>query len=299
MKRFSKELIIGASVLVAALVLFAGINYLKGINVFKAANYYYVTYENVAGLAVSAPVNLNGFKVGEVRDIEYDYSNPGHVNVELSLDRHLAVPAGSEAIIETSILGTSTIRLEFSDSKDTHTIGDHLVGKLDAGMIEALSHKIMPAIDSTVPQIDSLLRAINRLVGDSALLASVQRLDAITANLAAATGHLNRTLASLPKTMQTVNSVAGNLDSITADLAQLSTELKELPLKQTMDNVESVSANMVKVTDKLNSSDNSLGLLLNDRGLYDNINAITLGLDSIVIDVKKNPRRYLPSIKIF
>lgn len=92
MKRYSRELIIGMSVLVALLVLFFGIDYLKGINVFKAANYYYVSYTNVNGLTVSSPVTINGFKVGQVRDINYEYDNPGHVLVELSLDKKLKVP---------------------------------------------------------------------------------------------------------------------------------------------------------------------------------------------------------------
>lgn len=85
----TKEFIIGASVLLSLLILFFGIDYLKGINVFKSANYYYASYTNVAGLSQSAPVTLNGFKVGLVREISYEYDNPGHVAVELSLDKQL------------------------------------------------------------------------------------------------------------------------------------------------------------------------------------------------------------------
>ncbi len=88
-KLFSREIIIGASVLIALLALVFGINYLKGVNIFKAANYYYASYTNVAGLAQSAPVTLNGYKVGLVRDIAYEYDNPGHVKVEISLDRQI------------------------------------------------------------------------------------------------------------------------------------------------------------------------------------------------------------------
>ena len=95
-----KELIIGLCVLIALLVLFFGINFLKGVNLFKAANYYYATYTNAAGLQQSAPVTLDGFKVGQVREINYDYTNPGHVKVELSVDRELRIPKGSEAVIE-------------------------------------------------------------------------------------------------------------------------------------------------------------------------------------------------------
>lgn len=102
MKRYSKELIIGLSVLIAALVLFFGINYLKGINLFKAANYYYVSYTNVNGLTVSAPVTINGFKVGQVRDITYEYDNPGHILVEISLDKQLRVPEGAGRLLRAA-----------------------------------------------------------------------------------------------------------------------------------------------------------------------------------------------------
>ncbi len=103
----------------------------------------------------------------------------------------------------------------------------------------------------------------------------------------------------MPATMKTVDGVAHNLDSITADLAVLSAELKTIPLKSTMDNIDSTMSNLNDITDKMNRTDNSVGLLLNDRSLYDHINGAAMGLDSIMWDLKKNPRRYVPPIKIF
>jgi phospholipid/cholesterol/gamma-HCH transport system substrate-binding protein len=106
-------------------------------------------------------------------------------------------------------------------------------------------------------------------------------------------------MAGMPATMHTVDGVAHNLDSITADLAVLSAELKSLPLQSTMANVDRTMDNISNITAKMNSTDNSVGLLLNDRGLYDHINGAAMGLDSIMWDLKKSPRRYIPSIKIF
>lgn len=298
-RRFSSEMIIGVSVLIAAALLYFGINYLKGINILKAANYYYASYTNVEGLAVSAPITLNGFQVGQVRDVAYQYDNPGHVVVELGLDKQLRVPVGSKAVLTTSLLGSPSIVLEFADTAAYYPVGAELVAANAPSLIDGVSNGLLPAVGAIVPKVDSLLTSVNRLVGDSALLRSVRRLDAITANLQATTQHLNRTVAALPATMQTVDGVATNLDSITADLAILSEELKQLPLRSTMDNVDRTMANIGAVTDKLNSTDNSVGLLLNDRSLYDHINGTAMGLDSIVWDLKKNPRRYIPPIKIF
>jgi phospholipid/cholesterol/gamma-HCH transport system substrate-binding protein len=299
MKRYSRELIIGLSVLIAGLVLVFGIDYLKGINVFKAANYYYVSYTDVNGLTVSSPVTLNGFKVGQVRDITYEYDNPGHIMVELSLDKQLRVPTGSKAVIVADLLGTSSVVLEFSKASDSHAVGDKLIGENQPSMLDGIGSQLMPAVTSILPKVDSLLSSVNRLVSDSALLLSVKRLDAITANLEATTVYLNRTLATMPKTMKTVDGVAQNLDSITSDLAELSEELKHLPLKSTMDNVNAITSNVNDITRQMNTPDNTVGLMLNDRQIYDHVNGITTTLDSIMIDLKKNPKRYIPSIKIF
>lgn len=299
MKRYSKELIIGISVLIAAVLLFFGINYLKGINLFKAANYYYVSYTNVEGLTVSAPVTINGFKVGQVRDISYEYDNPGHVLVEIALDKSLKVPEGSKAVIVGSLLGTPSVVLEFSQASGHHKVGDRLIGENEPSMLDGVSDELMPRVNAIFPKVDSLLTSVNRLVSDSALLLSVKRLDAITANLQATTTYLNRTLATMPSTMKTVDGVACNLDSITSDLAVMSEELKNLPLQETMDNVNKLTSNVSEITRKMNEPDNSVGLLLNDRQLYDHLNGVAGGLDSILIDLKQNPKRYIPPIKVF
>ncbi len=131
-KLFSREIIIGASVLIALLALVFGINYLKGVNIFKAANYYYASYTNVAGLAQSAPVTLNGYKVGLVRDIAYEYDNPGHVKVEISLDRQLLLPEGTSAVIVTDMLGTSTIELRMGTSPNLLEVGSKSIHRTHA-----------------------------------------------------------------------------------------------------------------------------------------------------------------------
>ncbi|MBR5436159.1 MAG: MCE family protein, partial [Muribaculaceae bacterium] len=125
----TKRLIkIAICVIVAALVLIFGIEFLKGINLFKSANYYYASYTDVEGLNVAAPITLNGFKVGQVRDIQYEYDNPGHVKVELSLDKKLKVPKGSAAMIESDLLGTASIVLKFSEAKDYYEVGATIEG---------------------------------------------------------------------------------------------------------------------------------------------------------------------------
>lgn len=303
-KTFSKELLIGLCVLATLLILFFGIDYLKGINVFKAANYYYASYTDVAGLAQSAPVTVNGYKVGLVREIEYEYDNPGHVKVELSLDRKLKVPTGTEAVLVTDMLGTSSIELKMASGKEYHAVGDKLIGVNSKGLMDNVSNEILPAVGNMVPKIDSLLTAVTALVTDPAMTSSVKRLDNIMANLETSTRQLSAVMASVPNiagdakvTMGNVREISQNLTGLSADLSAAAAELKKMPLDSTLNNVYRITANLEYITRQLNTKNSSAGLLLTDPTLYNNLVNATASVDSLLIDIKKNPKRYI-SIKL-
>lgn len=305
-KLFSREVKIGASVLIALLALVFGINYLKGVNIFKAANYYYASYTNVTGLAQSAPVTLNGYKVGLVRDVAYEYDNPGHVRVELSLDRQLRLPEGTAAAIVTDMLGTSTIELRMGTSSKFIEVGQRLEGIEGAGLMDKVSTELMPTVMQIAPHIDSLVVALTAIASDPALTSSVKRLDVIMANLEKSTTRLDRSMTSMPAIMSNANTTMANVSEISANISQvskalavLSEDLKNMPLDSTLTHINNITANLDEATEKLNSSNSSLGLLLNDPGLYNNINNSAAHIDSILIDLKKQPKRYIPSIKIF
>lgn len=303
---YSKEIKIGVAVLVALAALIFGINYLKGVNLFKAANYYYVSYTNVTGLAQSAPVTLNGYKVGLVRSIEYEYDNPGHVLVELSLDRQLRIPTGSKAVIVTDMLGTSTVDLRMATGNTFYEVGSRLEGAEGSGLMDKVSGELMPTIMQIAPHLDSLVVALTKVAADPALLSAVQRPDVVMANLETSTDHLNRAMATVPALVNNANGAMSNvktmsedLTKVSAALAEISQDLKKMPLDSTMRNINNITANLDRATEQLNSTNSSLGLLLNDPGLYNNLNSSVAHVDSILIDLKRKPKRYIPSIKIF
>ena len=135
-KLVSQEFKIGLVTVICGVILFVGIDYLKGINIFKPNNYYYVKYKNVSGLAVSSPITIDGFNVGLVRSIEYDYKDPGNVIVEISLAKQLKVPAGSKAILSTDLLGSASIELKLNHYvSSTHSVADTLIGENNAGLM--------------------------------------------------------------------------------------------------------------------------------------------------------------------
>lgn len=290
----SRKLVkIGISAVVALLILVFGINYLKGINLFHTSNYYFAVYDNVTGLAVSAPVNANGFKVGQVREMKYLYNDPGHVQVELALDADLKITKGTVAVLTTDMLGTATITLEIPKTTDYLTKGSTLESVKESGLVENLSGGLMPGITGMIPKIDSLLVAITTVVTDPSLAASLKRLDAITADLNVMSANIAKATKPLPGVVDNAAVVAANLNTMSASLDSLSRELQGLPLNETMANVKDLTENLKEITDKLQTSDSSLGMLVNDPGLYNSLNNTVASLDSLITDVKARPKRYL------
>lgn len=303
-KKYSKELVIGLSVAAMLLILIFGIDYLKGVNVFKASNYYYASYTNVAGLAQSAPVTINGYKVGLVREISYEYDNPGHIKVELSLDKKLRVPKGTKAVLVCDMLGTASIQLHMATSSDFHPVGDALIGETAPGLLDGVQKDVLPSLGSVMTKIDSLLTALNAVVANPSLTGAVNRLDNIMANVETSSANLDRTMKAMPTiasdagtTMKNVTEISNSLRAISSDLSHVSAQLKNMPIDSTLTNVHNITESLDDMTKKLNSTNSSLGLLLNDRGLYDNLNGSAASLDSLLRDVKKNPKRYI-SIKL-
>ncbi len=292
-----KEIIIGSCVILALAVLYFGIEYLKGVNLFKPANYYSAMYTDVAGLQKSAPVTLNGLKVGQVSSIGYEYKNPGHVLVEMSLDKELRIPRGSKAVIEQDLLGTATVVLHMSDATEYQPVGSRLEGETATGLMGTVSQQLMPSVSAIFPKIDTLLTSVNALAANPALAASVTRLDDITLNIDRTIRQLNAAVATLPATASNINTVSANLTTMTDDLSQFTGKINAIPVDSLANNLTTLSANLRQLSTELNNPNSTLGALTHDRELYNNLNAAAASLDSLLIDVKRNPKRYI-SIKL-
>ena len=297
-KIITKEFIIGLSVILAVLILFFGIEYLKGINLFKSANYYVASYGNVAGLETAAPVQIDGYKVGQVRDIKFNYANPGKIDVVLALNKSLRIPEDSKAIISTTLLSGAYVEIKLGKSSKFAEVGSTIEGMVMPDMMASISDNLLPGVANILPRVDSLLASLNTLASDPALLKSIQRLDGISDNLSQATVGLNSMMRKdVPAIMGNAGRVASNLDTITRNLGELSYQLKRLPLDATVDNVNDLTGNLAKFSDQLNNPNSSLGMLMNDPEFYQRLNKVSADIDSLIIDIQKNPKRYI-SIKL-
>lgn len=298
-KVFSKELVIGASVIVAIAILVFGINFLKGVNLMNPSNYYYASYDDVSGLDVAAPVKVDGYKVGQVRAMEFDYAHPGKIKVMLSLNKDLKVPADSKVSMGSTLMGGSYIILDLGEGSSMLPVGAEIPSVREHDLMGKVREEVLPAVGAILPKVDSLLVSLNRIAADQALLASLQRLDGISASLLSASNGLNGTLnRDLPVVMRNTKSFTHGLDTVTANLGALSYQLKSLPLNATMGNVQQLTDNLNRFSEQLNNRNSTLGMLTNDPELYQRLNRVSADVDSLIMDIKKNPKRYI-SIKVF
>lgn len=297
-KIFTREILIGLILVISLSILFVGIDFLKGINVFKSANLYYVTFDDVAGLAEASPVTLNGMKVGQITGMEYDYEHPGTVLVEINLDSSIKITKGTKFSKGVSLLGTGSLAIMMAPGTQYVDDGARLEGVSQKDMMADISNELLPQIVEMMPKINSILSHVDSLAANPALQKTVTRLDAISHNVELLTARLAATSQKIDPMLNNVTGLTNDLAAISADLKQLSSELKELPLAETMDNVKVTTANLQEFTGKLNGKDSSLGLLLNDRGLYDHIDSTVNSLDSLLIDLKAHPKKYV-NFKLF
>ena len=297
-KIFRKEVVIGICVAVAIAILCFGIEFLKGINLFRPSNFYIAEYENVEGLEVAAPVTIDGYKVGQVREINFNYENAGKIKVLLALNPQLHLPEGSQAIIGSTLLSGSYIEIKRGNGQTMIPVGGELATGTNTDLMSTVSNEILPSVSSMVPKIDSLIVSINTLVSDPAIAASLKNLEVMTNNLSETSRSLNVIMnRKVPDILKGADSVMTNLDTITANLTLLSQELNKLPLNQTMNNVNGLTANLMQFTENLNNPHSTLGELTQDSELYNKLNRLTADIDSLIIDIKKNPKRYI-SIKL-
>lgn len=284
----TKEAKIGLATIASLALLYFGINYLKGINLFQPVNHYYVTFDNVKDVTISSPVFVEGFKVGLVRDIKYDYTTTDKVIVEVSLEEEMRINKGSYISIVKSLLSGGELHIHLNKYvKDYLKPGDTLEGRVEEDMMGAVQEKLLPQVVDLLPKIDSILLGLQAIVNHPALIQSLNQIERTTGNLEASTQQLNRLLN------KDVPVIVSDLKVITSNFADVSTELKGLDLQSTYNSMNAMMNNLKLTTEKLNSPDNSMGLLLNDKALYENLNSTANNASKLLIDLKQNPKRYV------
>ena len=255
MKLFSKEVKIGLTGVIALCLLIYGINYLKGIEMFKPTNYFYVKFKNVNGLTKSSPVFADGYRVGIVSDLHYDYTQPGNVIAEIDIDPELRIP------------------------RERYEAGDTLTGFINNGAMGAVA-EMVPSIEKMLPKLDSILSSLNTLLASPALPTTLNNVQELTAHLNTTSQHLENMMG------KEIPELTGKLNTLSDNFITISDNLKQIDYAEAMKRVDETLANVKKITDNLTDTNNSVGLLLNDPTLYQNLTETTQNAADLLEDLK-------------
>lgn len=288
--KVSKELQLGILVIATIAILFFGVNYLKGIDIFNPSNYYYAKFERVPGLLESSNITIKGYKVGLVKSINYNFNDPSDgIIVKMMVDDDLKVPYGSNAVLTTDLLGGAAVSLNLvgSVTGNIYKPGDTIPAIIDDGLMSAVTDQIMPRIQSIVPQLDSLIISLRKITEDNSIQKSLGNINRMTANLETASTSLNKMLN------KDVPVILGNVNTITTDFSKLSNNLSGIDFRATVHRADATLSNLQSITDKVNNGQGTLGLLLNDKTLYNNLTTTAGSANELLVDLKLNPKRYV------
>ena len=282
-----REVKIGITGVVALIVLFFGMKFLKGVDLFSSNELYYISFSDAKGLSKSSTVYADGYNIGIVSNVLYDYNHPGNVLVEISVDEDVKIPHGTIAVLDEAMLGGCTLNMTMGPNPANRYLpGDTIVGSTANGLMSAAAD-VMPKVEKVLEHVDSLIQTLNQLASSPQLPRILQNAESITASLDESSKQLNNLLKNdIPNMTATFNKVGKNVVTLTDNLNQLE-------LQATLNRVNNTIDNVQKATNKLNAKDNSLGLLLNDTVLYGNLNTTVNSATYLLQDLKANPERYV------
>lgn len=290
MKYFTKEVKIAIVAIVGLVVLFLGMNFLKGLDLFSTDNRYYISFRDISGLSSSSPIYADGYKVGVVRGIVYDYSQSKDIIVEADINKDMRIPKGSSAEIVSDLMGNVKVNLLLaSNPHERVNPGETIVGGINDGAMGQMKD-LIPVVQDMLPKLDSILASVNLLLQDPAIANSLHNVETVTGNLTVSTRRLNTLLGTLnrrmPGLLAKADGVMDNAQVVTSNLSKVDVEGTMSKVNATLDNVQAF-------TDQLNNNTGSLGLLMRDPNLYYNLNATVKSADSLLIDLKSHPKRYV------
>ncbi len=289
----NKEFKIGLTAIAALMVLFFGIKFLKGISLFSSQDSYYLQFKDVKGLNESSVVYADGYKVGIVKDISYDFNKPGIVIVQIRTRTDLRIPKGSTVCIDEGMLGGCTLNMRLVPNSEAFQPGDTLIGTESSGLMSKAGD-LMPKVDGILAKVDTFMTSLNALASNPDLPQIMHNAEQMTANLNQSSAELKKLIGEdVPQLTKTYGKVGENIVAITDNV-------KQINLQQTLDsiNVAIGSANAAiasasHMIEQLQSSEGTLGKLMNDQELYNNLNHTVQSADSLVTDLKAHPKRYV------
>lgn len=309
--KYSKYVKLGFLIVVSLVILFWGLSYLKGNDIFKRNSYYFVVYDRIDGLLEANKVTMNGYQIGQVQSINFAANNSGKLVVKLMIDASFKIPVNSLAqIISSDIMGTRSIKMILSNEGTFYQTNDTIPGSIESDLKEQVSLQVLPIknkAEQLLSTLDSAITVLTVIFNEDArenlsesfanINRTIENTHRITADIqeivSSEKGSIQKTLTNIEEITSFLSSNTKELEKTIKNLSTFSDTLANLQVSPIVTNISNASNQILALLEKLNSSENSAGLLLNDDQLYTEVTALSENLSLLIRDIQANPKRYL------
>lgn len=289
--KYSREFKVGVLAIVCLGILYFGFNFLKGINIFSPTKVYVGTFDRINGLTAQAPVYIKGYQVGLVESIQYDFKQIPAFTVNVSIDKTIELPRGTQmALVADGLLGGGAIELQLPlmpNRAMPYQKGDTLPAHIEPGLIDNLQTGLLANLDSLLNEANTLLASLNEQLNEGSIYATLQHIEQITRDL---------TVSSKDIRALTHNQLPAIMDKADATIEGFNDIINDVKAADIQGTVGKVDSTISTLNAALQSQEGTVGMLLNDKTLYDNLNIAledldkaVLNVDSIMMSIKARP----------
>ncbi|MEI6679087.1 MAG: MlaD family protein [Mariniphaga sp.] len=309
--KLTKTSKIGILVVLCLTLLIWGINFLKGRDIFRTEKVFYARYQNVGGLTATTIVTLNGLKIGYVREIYFAEDLSGDLIVKIALHNNFPLPSGTTAQIASSdLLGSKVVKINLGKSDTFLQANDTLATQMDADLMQQVNEQIAPLkakAERLIENLDSIVTVASKIINSEAqhnISESLRQINLTMKNLENISGNLNDVITgqkkNLASTISNLSDITGNLKNNSGKLGHImnnfstfSDSITKLQLNKTVGHLDGSVAYLQTILSKIDTANGTLGLLVNDPKLYQNLSSTSSNLNRLLVDFRQNPKRYV------
>jgi phospholipid/cholesterol/gamma-HCH transport system substrate-binding protein len=306
--KIPSEVKIGIIITIAIAVTIWGLNFLKGRNILKGVNTYYAVFEDVGGLEKNSKIFIKGYEVGQVSDIYFTENGSRDLIVLLGIEKIYDIPLNSEAILfDADLLGSKAIMISLTGSEQLHKPGDTVMCRIQYGLTARLEQQLLPVknkAENLIVTVDSLMSSLNYVFdrNTSAMLqASIQNLESSTEgikNMLSDQGKLTNMIAHMEAITLNLKNHNEQLASAMSNIESITDSIASSELKSTISNTNKTLAETQLILEKINKGEGTLGMLVNNDSLYQNLTSLSNELDLLMKDLQENPKKYV-NVSVF